>query len=238
MWLARAARDLEAILARPEGERGSAGFEAVRAFEDASLVRLESEHLVAWVRGSRPGYNVAHGSPHGAGLLGVVRKRDGCELLPRRRLADRQAGEWSAEGGGLRLSRGWGAGRAELRFSTWLARAEWRAGRYLAAFRAPFSALRHGVLAFASPRASSAFGLAPELELLPDGVRLHSSLAWRGGEVVPGTEIVRTFRLAGEGLRVHELVLGMGEVRDLDYTLPPLASSVDRQAREISYTLR
>ena len=55
---------------------------------------------------------------------------------------------------------------------------------------------------------------------------------------MPGTEIVRTFRLAGEGLRVHERVLGVGEIRDLDYTLPPLASCVDRQAGEISYTLR
>lgn len=238
MWLARAARDLERILARPAEESGSAGFESVVVFDDASLVRLENEHLVAWVRGSRPGFNVAHGSPHGAGLLGVRRKKDGEELLPRRPLAGRQAGEWSAESGGLRLARGWRAGRSELRFSTWLARTQWRARRYLDAFGEPLTALRRGVLAFASPRASSAFALSPELDLLPDGVRLRSCLAWRGGEPVPGTELVRTFQLVGERLRVHERLLAANDIRDLDYTLPPLASSVDRRTDEISYSLR
>lgn len=237
MWLARVARDLEAILARPS-QRERPPFEAVRVFEGASLVRLESEHLVAWVRGARPGYNVAHGSPHGAGLLGVRRKRDGAELLSRAPLAARQAGEWSGEAGGLRLARGWSAGQAELRFSTWLARAHWRAHRWLEGAGEPWRALRRGVLAFASPRVSSAFALDPEVAPLSDGVRLRSHLAWRGGEPVPGTELLRTFRLAGDTLCVQERLIGSGAVRDLDYTLPPLATSVERRRDEISWLLR
>ena len=56
-------------------------------FPSVNLARIEDRRVVAWVRGARPDYNVHHGSPHGAGLLRVVRRADGVELLERRRLA-------------------------------------------------------------------------------------------------------------------------------------------------------
>jgi hypothetical protein len=236
MWLARAAGDLERILSRNVEPIGITST-IVECFADASLVRLENEQLVAWVRGSRPGFNVAHGSPHGAGLVEVRRKRDGESLLSRCRLGGHQEGEWSGRAGGFRFGRGWASGKKELRFSTWLARVHWRAGRYVDAFAEPLRTFRRGILAFAAPRVSSAFALAPELELLENGVRLRSSLAWRDGTPVPGTSLTRTFILDDEGLHVGEHLSEAKDVRGLDYSVPAHASRPKREARDVSFTL-
>ena len=82
----------------------------VAHFPQASLVRLEDNAVCAWVRGKRPGFNVAHGSPHGAGLVRVVSKRSGEELLERCRLGGANEGEWSGKQGRASLARGWRSG--------------------------------------------------------------------------------------------------------------------------------
>ena len=102
--MARALPDLERI----EGALDDAGPPAppsVRHFADADLVRLEDSAVVAWVRGRRPGYDVHHGSPCGAGLLRVASKAGG-ELLERRPLAADDEGEWHGRAGALDLRRG------------------------------------------------------------------------------------------------------------------------------------
>ncbi|MCB9915502.1 MAG: hypothetical protein H6828_10190 [Planctomycetes bacterium] len=238
MWMARALRDLEACAARPEPPPSTGGNLTVGLvhFPDASLVRLEDDAVVAWIRGARPPYNVAHGSPHGGGLLRVVRKRDGAELLPRCRLGGEQQGEWTGHAGVVAPLRGWRAGAEELRFSGWLARVAWRAGERGAALRAPFAMLKRGVLAFAHTRVSSAFGATAELELLPDGVRLVVPLAHRGGAEV-GARVERVFQVDGEGLCVRERVLAAGGVRGLRFRLPAAAVDAGGGPRDPHYRL-
>lgn len=238
MWLARAQTDLAAIEAAgiaPDA-RPSATPHA-ELFGDASLVRLEDDAVVAWVRGARPGVNVAHGSPHGAGLVRVVRKADGRELLPRCRLGGHQIGEWCGLAGHTSAGRGWRAGAKEVRFSAWLARVHWRAGRRLEALRTPPAMLKRGVLAFAHPRVSSAFALAPQLTIEGAEARLVSTLAWRDGSEVPGARLERRFVVDGGGLLVHERLLAAPGVRGLDYRVPEGATLVERSEREIRYRL-
>ncbi len=239
MWLARAAVDLELCLqGLPEPSPATGGLSvALVHFPSASLVRLEDDSIVAWVRGSRTPYNVSHGSPHGAGLLRVVRKSDGAELLPRCRLGGTQPGEWTGHAGFFSLARGLASGASELRFSLWLARIHWRAGRRREALLAPLKMWKRGVLAFAHTRVSSAFGLSPELELLPDGVLLRADLAHRGGALAGGARVERVFQLDGEGLSVHERVLESGSVRGLRYVLPAQAVEVEQTPREVRYRL-
>jgi hypothetical protein len=235
-WIARALPDLERTAARA-ASADVRGAPQVRYFADASLARLEDEHVVAWVRGARPGCNVHHGSPHGAGLLRVVRKRDGADLVARERLAARQEAEWSGTHGSFSPARGWRHGRDELRFSLWLARNHWRGGRRAAALGAPFDVLQRGVLDFASSEASSAFDLAPAVEVLADGLRLRSKLAHRGGEPAGDSEFERSFQVDGNGLSVVERLLAAGRTAHLDYRVPAHARAVERSSREIRYRL-
>lgn len=228
-WIARALPLLEQHWdSVPRFERAGSGGGIdlrIRAWGAVDLVRLEDDAVVAWVRGSRPGYNVHHGSPHGAGLLRVVRKSDGAELLARRRLACAQEGEWSARRAHFAPARGWAHNSAELRFSLWLTRNHARGGRWLSALAAPFDVARRGVLAFASSEVSSSFALRTHAHLDGEGVTLESALAHRGGEVAPGSRLVRRFELDGRGLLVHERLEASGGARGVAFHFP-------RQARE------
>ena len=239
LWLARAAEDLEAAFERaPEPERAGRGLELATAyFQNASLARLEDDRVVAWIRGRRPGVNVHHGSPHGAGLVRCVRKADGVELVTRCRLGGSQEAEWSGHAGGFSFGRGWKSGKRAVRFSTWLARTDWRAGRRLAAIRRPLRVFSDGVLAFAAARVGSAFELAPELEMRPDGAVVRSRLARRDGTPLPDTALEREFTVDGEGLRVVEELCAAPGVRGLDYRVPARAVDVVRQERSVSYRL-
>ncbi|MAF65798.1 MAG: hypothetical protein CMJ84_09095 [Planctomycetes bacterium] len=238
MWMARAAEDLEAILRRPPAVgAGDRDVVRVRHFSDASLARIEDGAIVAWVRGRRPGVNVHHGSPHGAGLLRVVRRADGAELLERCRLGGSQEAEWSGCRGLPSPRRGWRAGGRELRFSLWLARVHLRARRFGEALRTPWRVLLRGVAAFAHPRVSSAFALAPALQVDTDGVLLRGPLAWRDGMPVEGTCVERRFSVDGGGLRVHERLAARGAVGESTYRVPQLAAEVVDAGDEIRYRL-
>ncbi len=226
-WLARAAGELEAAFAVAEAGPPGGGAPRVQFFEDAALVRLEDDCVVAWVRGRRPAYNHAHGSPHGGGLLRVVRKSDGLDLCPRRPFAGLQEGEWSGKSGVLAPARGWRAGAHELRFSLWLARVHWRAGRFGAALLAPANSFRRALWDFAQPLVSSSLGLDPELELVDGGVRLRVQLAHRGGQVAGDAWVEREFRVDGKGLVVSETLLSEGRVRSLEYAWPAAAEKIE-----------
>ena len=227
-WIGRALPDLERALAaeqaNPHATNGAHDL-SVLCFHDASVARLEDENVVAWVRGVRPLYNVHHGSPH-VGLLRVVRKSDGAELVDRVRHAHGQAAEWSAAAGAPNPLRGWRACGRELRFSLWQARNHWRCRRPGEALGAPWHALTQGVGAFASAQVSTAFHLGAALECPTAGVRQTTGLAWRGGEPVPGVEVQRSFTLDGEGLRVAEHLRGAARVRGLRYVVPAAARDV------------
>lgn len=231
-WIARALPDLERAAAasdRPEppGGTGTGIDLSVRYFPNAGLGRLEDGHVVAWIRGPRPPFTVHHGSPHGAGLLRVVRKGDGAELLERCPLGGHQAAEWSGHAGLPSLARGWAGGGSELRFSSWIARTHLRAGRRGEALRTPLETLKRGVLAFGSARVSSAFYLVPEVRVRADGIELVGGLAWRGGRAVPGARLARSFQVDGEGLVVGESLQAKGSARGLRYQVP-------RQARDVA----
>lgn len=243
-WMARAMRDLEALHERvaespaepPSGR--AAGLElAVSHFPDASLTRLEDGAVVAWVRGARPGSNVHHGSPHGAGLVRAVRKPGGEELLARCRLGGSNEGEWSGRLGRPSPRRGWRSGGKELRFSLWLARNAWRGGRRAEALLAPARVFARGVAAFAASRVGSPFELAPRSDVLDDGVVLESRLAWRDGTPAPGSSLLRTFRVDGEGLTVEERLTASGGARGLEYRVPARARDVERGPGYVRYRL-
>lgn len=240
-WLARAAPDLEQILARPAARpepSAGRGLElALTHFPDVDLVRLEDDVVVAWIRGRRPAFNVHHGSPHGAGLVRCVSKADGRELVTRCRLGGSQEGEWSGHAGSLSWRRGWRSGGQELRFSLWLARAQWRAGRHAAALMKPWRVFSDGVLAFGSRRVGSAFELSPGLRLLGDGVRLSSRLARRSGEPIEGSALERTFQIDGGGLVVTERLVERGDISSVEYRVPRAATEVERNGDLISYRL-
>ena len=244
MWIARAAPSLERAFERADKEaerapanRGSSLEIGVAWFPDAQLARLEDGAVIAWVRGARPPFNLHHGSPHGAGLLRVLRKADGVELVARCRGGGRQEAEWSGRAGGFAPKRGMEAGLEELRFSAWLARVHGRARRGGEALRTPLRVLREGVLAYAAPRVSTAFCLTPRLQVLPDGVDLEVELAHRGGAPGGDARVLRSFRLGGDGLEVTERLQRRGSVRGLEYGLPAAARDVRRSEGEIRYTL-
>ncbi len=243
MWIARALTILDSHPSEDSAGDDSGTEQGTSpqliACEDASLYRLEDAHVVAWVRGSRPPGNVAHGSPQGAGLIRVLRKSDGRELLPRCRLGGHQSGEWCGKSGPIRPGRGWRAGAKEVRFSLWIARVHWRAGRCALALKTPLATFRRGVLAFAHPRVSSAFHLSPEVSSGPGALlRMKSALAWRDGSPVSGTQVLREFEVDGGGLLVRETMLSSPGVRALDYRVPKQASEVQRDGDEIRYRLR
>ncbi|MCB9904172.1 MAG: hypothetical protein H6831_07170 [Planctomycetes bacterium] len=238
-WAARALSQLELAYRAPEAppKLGSGIDIAVRAYEDAQLVRLEDDAVVAWVRGARPAWNLHHGSPHGAGLLQVVRKADGRALLERRRHAAAQEAEWSCRAGKRDWKRGWRAGADELRFSFWLSRVHARAGRVGQALAAPSTIWRHGVAGFASPVGSSSFASRAAIELLPDGVVVRAPLGFRGGEAIEGSEVERRYRIDGEGLEVRERLIGEGAARDVSYHRPSAAREVADSGSGLSYRL-
>ena len=238
-WMARAAEDLEAAFARAPVPDGTApGIElAIAHFPSASLARLEDDQIVAWIRGGRPGVNVHHGSPHGAGLVRCVRKADGQELVARCRLGGSQEAEWSGHAGGFSFGRGWRSGKSAVRFSTWLARTDWRAGWRTAALKRPLRVFADGVLAFAASRVGSAFELEPTLEVRPDGVLVRSRLARRDGSPVEGSALERNFTVDGDGLAVTETLGAAPSVRNLDYRVPKRATEVARSDDQISYRL-
>lgn len=239
-WAARALPELELAYAAPEGPpRIAGGIDlAVRAYEDAQLVRLEDDEIVAWIRGSRPTWNLHHGSPHGAGLLQVVRKSDGRALLQRRRHVAAQEAEWSCRSGKRDWKRGLAAGGDEVRFSFWLSRVHARAGRVGRALSAPTAVWRDGVAGFASPAGSSSFASRAALELLPDGVIVRSPLAFRGGGEIAGSELERRYRIDGEGLEVRERLIAEGAARDVSYHRPATALDVSDSGSGLSYRLR
>jgi hypothetical protein len=240
-WLARSLHDLEAAQARGLAEERPAapgGIDlAIRYFPDVGLGRLEDGCVVAWVRGPRPAFDVHHGSPHGAGLLRVVRKADLVELVERCRLGGAQEAEWSGRAGPPSIRRGLRGGGRELRFSTWLARNHLRGGRALDALRAPLQVARRGLLAFAAPRVSSAFFLDPQVRVHGDGIELDGGLAWRGGAALAAARLRRGFQVDGEGLVVSEQLLAGGAARGLDYRVPAAASEVERASGTVRYRL-
>ena len=240
-WIARAAEDLEAILReeppRPIRLETAAIDLRVTWFPQAALGRLEDRAIVAWVRGARPGCNVHHGSPHGAGLIRVVRKSDGVELLERCPLGGANEGEWRGKAGLPSLARGLRSGAREVRFGLWLARVQRRAGRTGAALRAPFDVFRRGVLAFGHPRVGSGFDLAPEARVQSDGLRLAGRLAWRDGTPVPGSAVERGYRVRGDGLEVTDVLTSPGRARGVDYVIPAAARDVRRDGNRLSYRL-
>lgn len=239
-WLARSMVDLERILTLADAAEASTGDGlelSVAAWPDASLVRLEDGAVTAWVRGARPGFNVHHGSPHGAGLLRVWSKARGADVLERCRLGGANEAEWSGALGGFAPARGWRSGGKEVRFALWLARIHWRGGRVQDALLAPARVFARGVLAFAGPRVGSAFHLAPETRIDGPGVTLASRLARRDGTSLEDTRIARTYRLDGDGLVVVDEVLARGGVRNLTYTVPARATEVERDGLRITYRL-
>ncbi len=234
-WLARAARDLDAIESvRAEPPLGAP---SVRWFPDAQLARLENANVVAWVRGARPAVNVHHGSPHGAGLLRVYDKRARRDLLERVRFAAANEGEWSAESGSGSLARGWRSGIREVRFSLWLSRVHARAHRTGDAIAAPVRALRRGVLAFGSREVSSVFDLAPQVDVQRDGVELSGALAHRDGTRAEGSRVRRRFRVDETSLHVEDEVVSPGGARGVRYSLPAAARDAESTASVVRYRL-
>jgi len=238
-WMARAIPDLQRIFERAAQppSLARAGIEiSVSHFPDASLARLEDNSVVAWIRGARPGLNVHHGSPHGAGLLRVYSKTKQCDLLQRRPLDPNNSGEWGGIGH-RSWTRGWASGSSELRFSLWLARTDWRAGRIGEALARPWQVFRRGVLAFAGKAVSSAFHLTPDMILLSDGVTVLSRLAQRDGTPIEDSSIVRTFRVDGDGLVVEDKLNEAGSAAQVAYHVPVSATEERATENEVAYRL-
>ena len=239
-WIARCIPELDRALAiadtqEPTDPESSLDLQ-VTHFPEAQLVRLEDAAVVAWVRGERPPGNVHHGSPHG-GLLQVVRKSDGKDLLERVRYAVPQEAEWSSKGGFFSLFRGLRSGLKELRFSIWLARTDMRAGETWLGIKRPLEMFKRGILAFGSGVASTAFDREPEMHSFADGVSLSSGLARRDGSVSGGPRFSRSFRLAGDGLLVEEKLLDPKPMRGLVYRIPAGAEEIERTDRVLRYKL-
>lgn len=238
-WMARALPDLDSIWNLEDDlPSGAAGMLlACEHYPDADLVRLEDDVVVAWVRGGRPPFNLHHGSPRGAGLLQVARKEDGKLLLAPGPFGAREEGEWRGGWGLPAPRRGWSAAGGEVRFGLWLARNAWRGKRPVEAFTAVPRILWRGVGRAMSPRASSAFDRSPSVQMLGDGVMLESRLALADGSPIPGTGLLRQFRVDGDGLVVDEHAQAAARVRRLGYNLPDAARDVVRSEGRLSYRL-
>ncbi len=239
-WIARCVSDLDRAMAVADTQESSdpaAGLDLqVTHFPEVDLARLEDSRVVAWVRGARPEGNLHHGSPHG-GLLQVVRKSDGQDLLERRRHFAAQEGEWTGASGMFSVGRGLRSSAGELRFSLWLTRTDLRAGELVRALSRPLEVLRDGVMAFGSSACSTAFDRSPTLETLSDGVRLRAHLARRDGSSIEQSGVERTFRLSGDGLLVEERLEGPSPVRNLGYRIPAAAQDVERDDGILRYRL-
>jgi len=237
--MARALTDLESAARVPEEGVGVSGAIDLRTtwFPDAQLGRIEDGAVIAWVRGARPGRNMHHGSPTGAGLLRVWSKQRGADVLDKGSLRGNCEGEWSAMSQSFAPLRGWRANQEELRFSLWLARVAWRAGRPWKALTTPFTIARRGLFDFATRRATSAWDLAPTVEVVADGLTLRGALAHRDGSRCEGAEIERSFTVDGTGLAVDERVRAEGLIRALGYSVPQAATGVVRTPFSSRYRL-
>ena len=207
-----------------------------RHWREVDLVRIESDALVAWVRGKRSAGNRFHGSPLG-GLVRVVDRRRGVELLPRRRFDAHATGEWNARAGSWRLGRGWSAGSAELRFSLWLSRVHWRAGRHAAAISQPLRTFDEAVLAFASSECSTAFDREPVLEFDGAGCSGVWRLCWRDGNPVPGSAVERRWAIVDGALEVTEQLKSAGEARGAAIEAPVGVEVVEASAERLRYRI-
>ncbi len=236
-WMARAIKDLAWIEGEGLADTPEIGGPAVVLFEDAQLARLEDDRVVAWVRGSKPVNNLDHGSRRGGGLLRVVSKLTGEELLARDALALGDEAEWTRRVGIASLHRGWKLNREEIRFSIWKARNALRTRGVWAAGGEPWFVLKHGLLGGASNKASTAFACTAKLEALPMGVRLQTRLAHRGGNPVSDSRIQREYAVDGQGLLVRETVREGTLVPAKDYVVRLLAEHVSTQGAGLSFRL-
>jgi hypothetical protein len=241
-WIARVLPELEAFAANesPEALVPSRSIDLrARFFPDASLARIEDGSVCAWIRGARPAANWHHGSPHGAGLVRVLRRSDFTELVARERWRADQEAEWSGNAGTPSLARGWRHGSGPLRFSRWLARNHSRGGHWDLALAAPLVALERGVIDFSSSMASSSFDLDPGIALEGYSVVVRGALAWRGGEKVRGTLLERRFEVDGQGLAVRERLVERGSARGPRYRFPARATERrgDERSSAVSYRL-
>jgi len=239
-WIARCVPELDRAMAVADTQEApdpAASLDLqIAHFPDVDLARLEDLGVVAWVRGARPAGNVHHGSPHG-GLLQVVRKSDGTDLLKRRRHDASAEAEWTGSAGMFSLGRGLRSGGRELRFSLWLARTDMRRGALGSALARPLRVFHEGVMAFGSSACSTAFDRSPELEVLSDGVRLRACLAHRDGSPVALPRFERTFRLAGDGLVVEECLEEPHRFKNLAYHIPAAATDIERDDKILRYRL-
>ncbi|MDG1498434.1 MAG: hypothetical protein P8N31_13835 [Planctomycetota bacterium] len=213
-------------------------------YGDCEVARLEGPRHVAWVRGSRPAGNANHGSVHGAGLLRLVRKsasQPDDELVPRERFGSSPLSEWTGRAGRFRLSRGWRAGKDELRFGLWTARVHWRAGRRLDFVLELPRIFRRAVWAYASPMVSSAFCRTTKTAIQGQTVHLESCLAWRDGTPVPGSRMLRSYEMTAAGLQVTDRLQSTGGASGLSYQVPNSADggpkNLQETATEVSYVL-
>ena len=229
-WVARALPMLEAAANAPSSE---AAGPSTRLFRDTGLIRLESGTLSAWVRGPRPAGNLHHGSLLGAGLIRVV-DMAGKELLVRNPRTAIQEGEWHGRSGLPRWPTAWGANRAELRFSLWLARNALRGRELARAMGIPWGVFCAGILGYGSSVVSSSCDRQATLELLPEGARVRGVLAHRDGQRIPGADFERSFTLQDGGLLVRETCAWGPKASQ---TVPRHATHVSQQEGELSYLL-
>ncbi|MFT5199204.1 MAG: hypothetical protein ACI87O_001868 [Planctomycetota bacterium] len=237
-WIARALEDLAWIeeqgLAQAQPSTVGA---RVTWFEQAQLARLEDARVVAWVRGARPANNLDHGSRSGGGLLRVVRKSTGEELLQRGAASIAFEAQWHSTTGKFSILRAWRLNKKELRFSVWKARNALRTRGLLAAMAEPLYALRDGIFGYAKGVGSSAFATRARVDCDSQRVRLFSELCLRGGEPMPGIAIQREYQVDGEGLLVVETVEEGSLDSRGDYRLPEGASAVVMEAGRVTYRL-
>jgi hypothetical protein len=162
-------------------------------------------------------------------------------MVPRERFGGASEAEWRGMCGSFSLSRGWTAGRTELRFALWTSRVHWRAGRHLDALLELPRVFRRAVLDYARADVSSAFCRNPEVTVERSRVVLESALAWRNGTPVPGSSLNRIFTMTDVGLKVTETLQHSGKATALSYEVPASAvdgpRTVQETATEFSYLL-
>ncbi len=231
-WIARSIPELADALASEV--RDPAPPSGWRHFPDVDLARLDTDDVVAWVRGARPTGNRSHGSPAG-GLLRVYSHATGGDLYQAPYLERRAPANWSGSAGGFSLARGWRSGAADLRFSTWIARTRVRAGAGAAALGAPLQALRRSVASFASSAVGTAFVRDARLQGPTGGeVGLVCGLAFRDGSAAGG-RFERRFRQVGEALEVEERLRDPGRARGLWFRAPLGATVLEDEPEHIRY---
>jgi hypothetical protein len=177
---------------------------------------------------------VHHGSPRGAGLLRVWSKPGARDVLERARESDEA--EWTARGSTSPV-RGLRANKDEMRFSFWLSRVAWRAGRMGEALTVPLDIARKSLARFGGARASSAFDPSAQVEVQGDGLLLRSHLAYPQGTRIEGSALERMFSIDGSGLVVDEKLLAAGRAHAVRYRVPSLATDVVSAPDRATYRL-